>query len=242
MEKKEFLNEESYLKTKKKISRIALVIFIVGLMVGSGFIVFGIVKTNEIKKINVPKIQQIEQKYAAKSSEADQIRNDMIQIEEKVDTIKYEIDKLRIEQRKIFNEDNGFSDRYYSKETEINKKNNEISNLNKTRSDYQEKLWDIERKYKESNKNNEIHELNKTTEKYAFLYIPGIFIIFISLTISASIYMITKQREIMAFQAQQIRPIAEEGIEKMAPSEAKAAKIIVKEISRGIKEENNDDK
>ena len=65
----------------------------------------------------------------------------------------------------------------------------------------------------------------------------GGFIIIASCMISGAIYMFTKRREIAAFSAQQMRPIVEEGIEKMAPSVGNAAKEIAKGIKEGLKDE-----
>ena len=78
-------------------------------------------------------------------------------------------------------------------------------------------------------------------------YIIGGFIIIASCMFAGSIYMTTKQREILAFHAQQVMPVAQEGIEKMAPTIGKAGASITKEmapaygevakeISKGIKE------
>ena len=49
-------------------------------------------------------------------------------------------------------------------------------------------------------------------------------------------FFIAYGREIIAFQAQQTIPVAKEGIEKMAPT----AGVVVKEITKGIKEGLNE--
>ena len=65
--------------------------------------------------------------------------------------------------------------------------------------------------------------------------------------IAGSIYIFAKRREILSFQAQQVMPVAQEGIEKMAPTVGKAGASIAKEmapvygdiakeISKGIKQ------
>ena len=51
-------------------------------------------------------------------------------------------------------------------------------------------------------------------------------------------FIVGNQRNIRAYQAQQVMPIAQEKIEKMAPSMGNAAK----EIAKGIKEGISDDK
>ena len=76
--------------------------------------------------------------------------------------------------------------------------------------------------------------------------VAGIFVIFISLAISAALYMQTKQRELVAYKAQQFRPIVEEGIEKTTPTVAKSAGTIAgsvaENITKGIKDGLKDDK
>lgn len=67
-----------------------------------------------------------------------------------------------------------------------------------------------------------------------FMLLPGIFITLVGCMIR---FIVGNQRNIMAYQAQQVMPLAQEGIEKMAPSMGIAAK----EISKGIKEGMSDD-
>ena len=47
MEKKKFLNEEDYQRNKKKITKIAIVILIAGILIGGSLIVTGLIKQNE---------------------------------------------------------------------------------------------------------------------------------------------------------------------------------------------------
>lgn len=67
-----------------------------------------------------------------------------------------------------------------------------------------------------------------------FLIFPGIFVTLVGCMIR---FIIANQRAILAYQAQQVRPVAQEGIEKMAPSAGVAAKEIAKGIKEGLKEE-----
>ena len=70
----------------------------------------------------------------------------------------------------------------------------------------------------------------------------GVFILFTSLIAAGFILFVAKRREIMAFQVQQVAPVAKEGIEKATPVVSKAAGSIAKEISKGIKEGKAEDK
>lgn len=91
----------------------------------------------------------------------------------------------------------------------------------------------------EKNKNSEFSKSAST--------MFGAFVCIASLMISGSIFMMSKGREMLAFQAQQVMPVAQEGMEKMAPSIGKTGATIAKEmapaygevakeISKGIKE------
>lgn len=55
--------------------------------------------------------------------------------------------------------------------------------------------------------------------------------------ISFSIYMVAKRRNIFAFQAQQVIPVAKESIEEMAPTIGSAAGEIAKGIKKGLKDD-----
>ena len=63
----------------------------------------------------------------------------------------------------------------------------------------------------------------------------GAFICIATCMISGSIFMFSKRRQMLAFQLQQVMPVAKEGIEEMAPTLGKAAGEIAKSIKKGIK-------
>lgn len=68
-----------------------------------------------------------------------------------------------------------------------------------------------------------------------FLIFPGVFITLVGCMIR---FVVANQRNITAYQTQQMRPIAQEGIEKMSPSMGVAAKEITKGIKDGFAEVN----
>lgn len=75
--------------------------------------------------------------------------------------------------------------------------------------------------------NSKSYELGSSVSFYMF----GGFIIFGTCVIAFSIYMITKRREIAAFSAQQMSPIAKEHIESMGTTLGKAMANVAKEIN-----------
>ena len=89
---------------------------------------------------------------------------------------------------------------------------------------YSEKYYDLEDK------------IQKDDPKY-FYIIFGVVTLVITGVTSLAIYITTKKREIAAFGAQQMMPIAQEGIDTMAPRVGNAAKEIAKGIKEGLKDE-----
>ena len=246
-EKKEFLTEENYERGKKKVIIIALIILIVGILLGGSLIAIGIIKSNEVKKQNEQAVKQIEQNSKTRTAsdvqaDIDKIQSQIDQIDKEIASIQAERTKLINEQSKIFRDDKGFSDRYYAKSEQITKKENEISvkqgekeKLQSSLSDYKTELWKINSGYNDTEKEIERAKNTMSTSKYIPFYMFGAFIIISSCMISGSIYIFAKRREITAFTAQQVMPIAQEGIEKMSPTIGNAAGSIAQGITKGIK-------
>lgn len=192
MREHEYLNEERYQRTKNKISIIALLILVVGLLIGGGLIYFGYVKYTEATK------------------EVENARTEEV-VEGEIDALEDKLIPLKVSLNKEFN-NNSFSEEYYRIKNEINDINEDISEL-KT------ELWKIKSGYNDSS--NRI-----SASRYVPFFMFGGFIIIASLMISGAIYISTKQREMLAYQAQQVMPVAQEGLEKMGPTLGKVAKDI----------------
>lgn len=174
-----------------------------------------------------------------KSSKIGKSTTDVVEkedIQSQIDSLENELVSLKAQKNKEFME-NSFSEEYYRLDNEISKKEREISNL-------KEKNWKDE---------NGFNSFDTTFEKskYIPLYMFGAFIIISTIMVSGYIYMFAKRREILSFTAQQVMPVAQEGMEKMAPTIGKVGKEITKEmapaygevakeISKGIKEGLND--
>jgi len=219
MNNKEFLTEEIYQKTKNKISKIAIIILVVGLLIGGSLITVGIVKS--LNKNN---------------NSIEEVRSES-EIQQEIDLLNNQLIPLKADKNSEF-QNNGFSVEYYRLQTEIDKLQREISSLN-------QELWKVKNNIDSSDSIK-----NKVNVVPYFMF--GGFIIIATGMISLSIYMTTKQRELLAFQAQQVMPIAKEGMEKMAPTIGKVGKNlakemapaygdIAKEIAKGIKEGTKDE-
>lgn len=62
----------------------------------------------------------------------------------------------------------------------------------------------------------------------------GVFICIATCMISGSVFIFAKQRHIVAFRAQQVMPVAKEGIDEIAPTIGNAAGEISKGIKKGL--------
>ena len=193
---KELLTEENYERGKKKVKTIALIVLVIGLLIGGCLITTGIIKSSN------------------SASKED--------IQAEIDTLNSELATLRAKQsQNFFN--NAFSEEYYRLENEIETKESRLRELKM--------------------KSNDTFSNAKSIPFYMF----GGIIIFASCMFSGITYLSTKQREILAYHAQQVMPVAKEGMEKVAPTLGKVGASIAKEmapaygdiakeISKGIKD------
>ena len=201
-EKKEFLTEENYERGKKKVITIALIVLVLGLLIGGSLIATGIIKSSHVETTS----------STARSKET---------IQAEIDSLNSELATLKAKKNQEFTS-NGFSEEYYRLDNEIKTKQSKVTDL-------ETEIWKAD-----SGFNSTKDSISKA--KYVPFYMFGAFIIIASCMISGSIYMFAKRREITAFTAQQVMPVAQEGIEKMAPTVGNAAGSIAQGITKGIKE------
>lgn len=223
MEKKELLNEENYERAKKKITRISLVILVIALLLGGTLITLGIIKTN-----------------AAKNAAYQESQKQAVQTEQRLKEIESEKESLNLQYDAKSQECDSLDHSDKNWFAKVNQCRREAGTV-------KSKINDLESEEFALN-----HNYNKVVAKnYIFLSILGGMVIFIGGVISLSIYLIAKKRDIAAFTIQQSMPLAQETIEKMAPTVGNAAgtigKGIAKGITSGIKEglktdENKEDK
>jgi len=231
MKKFKYLNEETYQKGKGKISIISLVILFLGISLGGGLITLGIISNNEIKS-----------NYSEESRA--KLLSQLNEEKQKLEDKKEELQSKGI----IYNSSTSYDD---GESYELKIITNALdpsfdycafdeykNNVSTTKyCSLKKQISDIDSKF---NKN---FELSKNTP----LFMLGAFIIIASLMFSASFYVALKRREILAFTAQQVMPVAQEGLEKMAPTIGditekgmeKMTPVIgkmAKEITKGIKE------
>lgn len=294
MANKTYLSEERYQKNKMKISKFALIILIIGFIIGGSLITIGITKQIKVNsnyssesKENLQKELDAEKvNLENKREELENKRTGALNDEKKkLENKKSELTSKGIEYDSFakYNEGESYDlkivtnaldpsfnncafDEYKNnaltssfclisnRQDENSKGINAINSALDLNFDYC--LFDDAKNNYYTSKycslKNELADktdFNKSFDSHDSIpfYMFGAFIIIASCMIAFSIYMLAKRREILAFNVQQVMPIAKEGIEEIAPTIGKAKASIlkemtpiygetVKEIAKGIKE------
>lgn len=295
MENKKILDEERYQNTKRKIAKVALMVLIIGLLIGGGLITTGIINQTKVNYNYSPEgIAKLQKEVDAekailesKKNELETKRNASLNEEkQKLEAKKKELTDKGIKYDVFAKYDDGekydlyiitkvldpsFSncsfDQYknnaltkdycliYNYEDSNSQKLKELNGILNGSCSFNKKVEYS--KYctlkEQLDKNSDIHRKSFESSQYIPFYMIGGFIMFTTLMISGNIYLRAKGREIFAFRAQQVLPVAGEGIEEIAPSIGKAGASIAKEmapvygevakeISKGIKEGLKDEK
>lgn len=223
MEKKEYLNEENYQKTKNKISVIGKVVLTILWTVGLGLIgagIFNIIKYND--------------KDALKQEEAKLIKIQE-ELEQKVNPIEEEIKKLNRDKYDTNNSKERYAieDRIEELTKSIERERKQLELIEGAIDEFDSKcMFSDYREHELVSAYCDYRELNEM--KIIPFIIPGIFISFLSFGLTMMFIMTTKRREIMAYGMQDMRPLAEEGVEKMAPSAGKVAEEVAKGVKKGL--------
>jgi len=274
--KKEYLNEDKYQQTEKKLLKLSKILLIVGICLSATIIIVGLINTNK-KSSDEVVIEKVD--YVADTKkEIEQLKNQLTEKQpkltqeaEKLTTKKNELIAKGIKQSIDYN--NGESYDLYILDTVLdpgynscwndtfskNALSKEYCSLKNDVEDIEDKI-EAKEKYissgraetetKEKNERLEQEaEWNKSNDKlsimpYIIFAIPAF--MFPGM-IALMLFMTAKRRSMMAFSAQQVMPVAQESIEKMAPTIGKAGASvakemapvygeIAKEIGKGIKE------
>lgn len=224
--KKEYLTEENYERGKRKLKTIALIILLVGLFIGGSLIATGLIKQSKVNsQYSEENKENIEKQLDAEKKQLESKRLELVGKGVEYDSFAEYTDGEAYDLKVITKALNPSFD--YCNFDEC--KNNALT------SKYCSLKLQLEDLNDDFNKDFDSHDSIP-------FFMFGAFVIIATCMISGSIYMFTKGREVLAFQTQQVMPVAQEGIEKMAPTIGKAGASIAKEISKGIKEGIKDDK
>ena len=264
--KKEFLNEENYEKTEKKILNLSKLLLVIGIVLAGGIITFGIIKTKsnnseidlEIEKVDYVADTTVEIEKLKTELEDKQPR--LTEETKKLNDKKSELISKGIKESFDYNDGEAYDlyilnnvlsprmgycifDEYenndLTKEYCILK--NDVENLQdkiKSKEEYissgrAETDTILKNKYLEQQASSNKSFNNLSFTRYI---IPAIAIFMFLGMISLGLFMTAKRRKMLAFTTQQVMPVAQEGIEKMAPTIGKVGAEVAKGISKGIKE------
>lgn len=246
MKREEYLSEEKYQKNKNKIVISSLLVLIIGIVLGESIIGVGLIKQNNINNnYSDTNKSKLTEKLA---EEKQKLITDKETLEEKIKPVEDEIESL---ERTTFS---GFDAAYYERQDKIKdleksiKEDKEViktidqalsstfssCELSISDNSYTENYCSIKKQL--NNINNDFNKKHDAFNCIPF-YMFGGFIIVASCMIAGSIYAFAKRREILAFGVQQVMPVAQEGIDKMAPTMGNVAKEITKGIKDGLKDE-----
>ena len=211
MENKQYLNEEKYQKTSKKLFTIGIGIIIFGIIVA---IVTAVIRLKPETKISTEELQQqltnlrpdLEDRYAELGAEGF------------TESYDYK-NKEGYEMRLI---DIALDPTYETCES------SSVYSDNDTTREYCE----IKAQLHEVNYSNKY----SISEPIMLKLGPSLMILLSCIAFGLMFIMISKQREIAAYTAQSGMPLAQEGLEKMSPSIGKAAKEIAKGVKEGLKD------
>lgn len=167
MEKKEYLTEENYQKGKKKVTKIALIVLIVGILIGASIITVGLIKQGKVNsqysEKNKAEMQlQLEKEKQKIIEQVEAEKPNLIktkeEIEEKIQPIEDQIKSLK---REPFT---GFDDAYYARK-------DKIEELEKSMTDDKNSLSVIDKALDESFNHCQFGEAknNNYTSKYCSL-------------------------------------------------------------------------
>lgn len=233
---KEYLTEKRYQNVKKGLIYVAITIFAVITTLSTIFLIIpGIQKLKEANDFVIPTEESVK-------AEKDVIEGKYDILETQLEA-KYELleDELAAKYTKEMGDEGWFEERQEYGE--------ESSKLSIAEGKEKISLMD--------DKSDELFAV-KSVSSFEFeqrsirnnaipLIAGGIFALFFALMISGGLLASAFGRHILAFNAQSVMPVAQEGIEKMAPTIGKAAGTIAtaaapaygevaKEIAKGIKE------
>lgn len=204
---KQYLNEENYQKANQKIKKVALIILILGLLIGGGLIAFGAIKQIEANKINEERAAAAQAKVdadiAAAKTRLDEIKKEVATLEAEESAKELECDSLDM-----------MADGWFA---ERNKCQQEVSAIRSKINDLDMEQFELE------NDEYTVYYDMEQPIKYVPFYMFGAFCIIGGAMIGGAIWIITKRRAIRAYSAQQTLPVNKEIINEYSDPIADAA-------------------
>ena len=214
----QYLTEENYNKANKKIKKISLVVFVTGLIVGSGLIIFGLIKSNEAERINEERAAaaaaEVEAKTAETKNRLSEIEVELAALNTKLEAKEQECDSIPMSSASWFEDSSKCSREASSIRTEITNLDLEQFTLDNT---HHTVVYDKER-----------------PEIYVLFYVLGSFAILAGSGTALIIYLITKRRALRAYGIQSTMPVNQEAVKSYTPTVAEAAGQVAGSVAEGI--------
>jgi hypothetical protein len=214
MKDNKYLNEKFYKMGKEAVIRVGIIVLIVGLSLG-GFLLY---KGFSNKKAVDEEWTEanIKTKIEALNKEYDELKV----------SIKSDLDQITTLDRVEFT---GFDDAYYKRQDQIKEIKEKIEPT-------QTKMDKIKSEIDQLENTDISFEKKFESQKYIPFFIFGAFVIIATIFISIGIFSVAYGREITAWGTQQIMPVAQEGIETMAPTVGHASGEMLKSMTPAIKD------
>ncbi len=219
MDNNKFPNEKKYQNTKTIFIILAILLLIIGFVVGGLIIKKGLNKKNDIYS-----------KYTEENKQA-QIVSLNVQI--KIAKSSLESKKVELIAQGLQPSSNYEDNESYNLYIITNVLNPRLSNCsfdeyknNELTSQYCNLIKQLE----DTEKLDIKYERKSESFSCIPYYMIGTFIILFSIMISILLFVTAKRREIIAFQAQQAMSVVKEGIEEISPALGKATKDVINNI------------
>lgn len=219
MDNNKFPNEKKYQNTKTIFIILAILLLIIGFVVGGLIIKKGLNKKNDIYS-----------KYTEENKQA-QIVSLNVQI--KIAKSSLESKKVELIAQGLQPSSNYEDNESYNLYIITNVLNPRLSNCsfdeyknNELTSQYCNLIKQLE----DTEKLDIKYERKSESFSCIPYYMIGTFIILFSIMISILLFVTAKRREIIAFQAQQAMPVVKEGIEEISHALGKATKDVINNI------------
>ena len=219
MDNNKFLNEKKYQNTKTIFIILAILILIIGFVVGGLIIKKGLNKKNDIYS-----------KYTEENKQA-QIVSLNVQIKiakSSLESKKAELIAQGLQPSSNYEDNESYN--LYIINNVLNPRLNRCSFDEYKNNELTSQYCNLIKQLEDTEKLDIKYKRKSESFSCIPYYMVGTSIILFSIIISISLVLIDKRREIIAFQAQQAMPVVKEGIEEISPALGKAAKDVINNI------------
>jgi len=216
---RDYLDEQRYIRTKNKIKTTGTLIIVIGLLIGGLLVYKGYSNLTEFNNLFTEENKQ---------KKITELEAEKAELEQQIQPV---LDKIKALQRE-WRETNPFENKQRMYDIE-----DEIEVLEKQIKPSQDRIREID---------NEIHYTKNSdvefqrwihSDKYIPFFAVGGFIAIASLMVGGAILSSAHQREIMAYNAQAIMPVAQQGMDALYPDLVRR----VGQMQRDIGQELRDD-